>query len=80
VERGAVADMLESGRKIMDPGGLAPHYMEVSRRILQEVPYVHLGYFYRAIAYNPKRVRVSEKFMSRNNQSVAVFEPKGFFW
>lgn len=77
-ERAPVAGMLEDGRKIMDPGGLAPHYMGVSRKILEEVPYVHLGYFYRAIAYNPRRVRVSEKFMSRNNQSVAVFEPKGF--
>lgn len=75
LERKGVADGLEEGRKLIDPDQLAPHYQGVARDILKEVPYVHLGFYYRGVAYNSKRLRINESFGGRNNQSITIFEP-----
>lgn len=74
--RKKVSDMLEAGRKIADPGALAPYYRGVAKKILEEVPYVHLGYFRRAVAYNPERLRLNKELAERNEQSVMLFVPK----
>lgn len=71
-ERKGVADGLEDGRKLVDPASLAPHYQGVARKILEEVPYIHLGFYYRGVAYNSNRVRLNESFVNRNNQSITV--------
>lgn len=76
LERKDVADGLEEGRKLTRLEDLAPHYEEVSRSILRQVPYVHLGFYYRGVAYNPRRLKVNETFVGRNNQSITIFEPK----
>lgn len=76
LERKDVADGLEEGRKLTTLEDLAPHYEKVSRSILKQVPYVHLGFYYRGVAYNPRRLRVNETFVGRNNQSITIFEPK----
>ncbi len=75
-ERKGVADGMEYGRKLVDPAKLAPYYQGVARKILEEVPYVHLGFYYRGVAYNSGRIRLNESFVNRNNQSITVFEPK----
>jgi hypothetical protein len=76
VERKGVVAGMESGRQLTDIAKLAPHYEGVSRTILEEIPYVHLGYFYRGIAYNADRLRVNESLLNRNNHRLTVLEPK----
>ena len=75
-ERKAVCEGMEEGRRIMDADKLAEHYQNVSRNILKEVPYVHLGYFYRRMAYNAAKLQVNEKLLSRNNPNIMLLKPR----
>lgn len=75
LERKSVADGLEDGRKITELEKLAPFYQEVARNILKEVPYIHLGFYYRGVAYNSGSLKVSGAFTSRNDQKITIFEP-----
>jgi ABC-type transport system substrate-binding protein len=73
--RKSVEDSLEKGRKLLDQEAIVEHYKKVSREILEEVPYVHLGYIYRKIAFNPKTVRIKPGLLNRRNYSLLSFEP-----
>jgi ABC-type transport system substrate-binding protein len=75
-ERKEVAAMLEKGREIIDTEKLAPHYQCIGREILKEVPYVHLGYWYRSMAYNSKVLRIKANAIDKTRQSLTVFEPE----
>jgi hypothetical protein len=55
---------------------LPEHYTKVARAILSEVPYVHLGFRCRGVAYNPAKVQVAESFMSRSDHRITLLEPR----
>jgi ABC-type transport system substrate-binding protein len=74
--RASVADLLEKGRTMLDRAALPAHYAKVGREILAEVPYVHLGYKSRAVAYNAERTRIAESFVMRENTRMTIFEPR----
>lgn len=74
-ERKAVCDGMEKGRQLLDMSKLPAHYKEVSRNILKEVPYVHLGYFCRKMAYNADKLQVDEKMLDRNNLNILLLKP-----
>ncbi|MBI4669797.1 MAG: hypothetical protein HY747_11580 [Elusimicrobia bacterium] len=76
MDRDGIGNLLDAGREILDRSQLAPHYQKVARAILQEVPYVHLGYDYKTVAYNSDKVRIAESFINRNNHRITIFEPK----
>lgn len=76
IQRKGVVDGLEKGRQIVDVSGLSAQYQEVSRAILNEVPYVHLGYLYNRTAYNKKRLKINESLMARHNNNVMALCPK----
>ncbi|MBI4655942.1 MAG: hypothetical protein HY746_04240 [Elusimicrobia bacterium] len=76
IQRESIAIALEEGRQIIDVSRLSPHYQIVSREILKEVPYIHVGYFYNRLAYNPKRLKVNEALIGRHNGNVMVFQPQ----
>jgi len=73
--RKTIEDSLEKGRKLLDQKAIAEHYKNVSREILKEVPYVHLGYIYRKIAFNPGAVRIKPSLLNRGNFGLLSFEP-----
>jgi len=75
-ERKAVCDGMEHGRQLLDLSQLPAHYEEVSRKILEEVPYIHLGYFSRRIAYNSDRLKGNETLLGRNSLNIMALEPK----
>ncbi|MDD2805294.1 MAG: ABC transporter substrate-binding protein [Elusimicrobiales bacterium] len=75
LERPAVSEGLEGGRKLLDTEKLPEYYSGVARKILEEVPYVHLGYYYRGVAYNSERIKINDSFGSRNNQNLTIFDP-----
>lgn len=75
-ERKNVCDGMEYGRQLLNLSQLPLHYQKVSRSILEEVPYVHLGYFYRRMAYNADKLRVNEKILGRNNPNILLLEPR----
>jgi hypothetical protein len=76
LERENIPDLLESGRDIVDQSRLPDHYEKVNRAILEEVPYVHLGFEYSTIAYNKNKIKISDRFIHRNNYRITIFEPK----
>ena len=76
MDRPGVAALMESGRRITDRGRLPAHYEKANRKILKEVPYVHLGYDCRAVAYDSRKLKVAESFITRNDHSVSLFEPR----
>ncbi len=76
MDRPGIADLLEAGRRVTDRNALPDHYEKVARAILTEVPYVHLGYNCRGVAFNSEKVRVAPSFLERNNQRVTLFEPR----
>jgi hypothetical protein len=75
LERKSVADGLEAGRKITELEKLAPFYQEVARNILKEVPFIHLGFYYRGVAFNSDSLKVNATFINRNDQKITIFEP-----
>jgi len=75
-ERPGVTEGMESGRQLLDPAELPKHYQDVSRKILEEVPYVHVGYLSRSIAYNSEKFKISESVRSRSDDpGIRLFEP-----
>jgi len=76
LERRETCDGMESGRDLLDFSRLTGHYQKVSKDILKEVPFVHLGYLYRRIAYNADRLTVNEPMISRNNLNILALEPR----
>lgn len=76
-ERGIVCDGMETGRQLLDISQLPGHYEKISRGILKEVPYVHLGYLYTRIAYNTDKLQVNNTLLGRGeNPSIMLLEPK----
>lgn len=75
-ERKAVCDGMETGRELLDLAKLGSHYEAVSRDILKDIPYVHLGYLNRRVAYNADRLHLRESFIGRHNLSILDFTPR----
>jgi len=73
--RAEVSELLESGRQVLDHSKLKPHYEKVARAILTQVPFVHLGFSYRGIAYDSSKIRIAESFLNRNNHRLSIFAP-----
>jgi ABC-type transport system substrate-binding protein len=73
--RKEVSDLLDQGREILDVQKLDEHYKKVSRSVLKEVPFVHIGFIKGLFAYNPSRVRVVEGIKQREGNQFTLFEP-----
>lgn len=52
--RDSVTELLEQGRGIVEVEGLDTHYKKVTKAILREVPFVHLGFTRRFFIFNKK--------------------------
>jgi ABC-type transport system substrate-binding protein len=73
--RKPVSDLLERGREITDISKLDGHYAKVSRAVLQEVPFVHIGFIRGLFAFNPKKVAVREGLRNRESNQFTLFQP-----
>ena len=74
--RPRVCDALEIGRSLIDVTALDEHYKTVSRLVLEEVPYVHIGFMKGSFAYNPSRLKVSESQLTREGNGLVMFETR----
>lgn len=69
-----VADLLEEGRRLIAKEDLDPFYQKVNRKILEEAPFVHLG-FSKAIAiYRNDRIEVEGRLLRRNEGHLQIFK------
>ena len=72
----AVAELLEEGRRIIEKEKLDLFYKTVSRKILEEVPFVHVG-FNKAIAvYRNDKIKVEDTILRRNEGHLNIYEAK----
>ena len=70
----AVADLLEEGRRLIAKEELDPFYQKVNRKILEEAPFVHLGFNKAISVYRKDRIRVERNLLRRNEGDLLVFE------
>jgi ABC-type transport system substrate-binding protein len=76
IQRPRVAELLEEGRKIMKHEELNAPYQEVSRAILEEVPFVHFGFSYAKIYYNSETIETDAGTVQREMHEFAQFRKK----
>jgi len=71
-----VAKMLEEGRQLVRKDQLDAFYQKVSRRVLEEVPLVHVGFNKAISIYRNDKVKVAERILRRNEGHLNIFEAK----
>ena len=59
-------EILESGRKLLDPKSIDLHYQEVTRIFLDEIPFLHLGFMSSLLVYRKDRLFLKDK-VARNH-------------
>ena len=75
--RKRVSEILETGREIQDISKLDAYYKKASVAILEEVPWVHLGFLREKTVYRSDRLNVNFKqIKSRIREPFSIFEPK----
>ena len=70
----AVAELLEIGRSLIAKDELDPFYQKVNREILEQVPFVHLGFNKAISVYRNDRIKVERNLLRRNEGDLLVFE------
>ena len=71
-----VASLLEEGRQITDKSKLDSFYQNVSRKILDEVPLVHMGFNKAVAIYRNDKVKAQDRVLRRNEGHLNIFEAK----
>ncbi len=74
--REEVGRLLEEGRQIIGQEKLDEHYKKVSRAILTEVPYIHLGFSKSVTLVRNDRVDVDNVALRRNEGHFGIFKLK----
>ena len=71
-----VSSILEEGRKLVNPKEIDPFYKKVSLTILDEAPFVHLGFNKAVAIYRNDKVSVNSRILRRNEGHLYIFEAK----
>lgn len=80
IQRESVADLMEQGRNIFGQDEIARHYEKVTRTILEEVPYVHIGFGFDNHLYRSDKIGlVNSKYTELHSDVWNIFEPKSWF-
>ena len=74
--RPSISKLLEGGRSIIDRKAVNEHYKNVSRAVLREVPFVHIGFSLGVIAYRADLVSVNAAVKNRDAYGLNIFVPK----
>jgi ABC-type transport system substrate-binding protein len=76
IYRESVAKLVEEGRDLIDPQEMDQLYSKVSREILKQVPFVHLGFLPSVCIYNSKTLEPVAEIIDRNENFLDGFNPK----
>jgi len=71
--RPSVLKLLEEGREITDLSKLNEHYQKVSSSILEEVPYVHLGFLRRVYVFRKNSIKLKKDILTRRDYDLSNF-------
>jgi ABC-type transport system substrate-binding protein len=76
IQREPVAELMEQGRTIFGQDDIAKHYSRVTRTILEEVPYVHIGFGFDNHLYRSDRIAlVNSRYTELHSDVWNIFEP-----
>jgi hypothetical protein len=73
-QRKKTAKLLEEGRSLLDRKLVDRHYQEVSSSVLEEVPFVHLGFFGRYFIYRKDRLKRTDETSGIKMNGFVGFE------
>lgn len=76
IQRPRVIGLIEEGRGLLNQEELHPHYQEVSRSILEEVPFVHIGMVSDQILYRSDKLETDEQLLARSGNVFHLFRRK----
>lgn len=74
--RKSVDHELEVGRAITDRSAMKHHYEKVAREILNEVPFVHVGFTMGLVAYNKHTVALPSPMKTREDVGFQIYLPR----
>lgn len=74
--REKVSQLIEEGRSLIQEEQLDEHYQKVSMKVLEEVPFVHLGYKYGKIIFSKSRIGIDEVGINRKEPKIQYFYSK----
>jgi hypothetical protein len=72
--RPRISQLLETGRSIIGRKAIADHYKEVSRAVLEEVPFLHIGFSLGIVAYRADKVKVNTAVRNKEAYGFNIFE------
>lgn len=73
--REKVAEKLEVGRTITNEEAIDVHYKDVSKTILEEVPYIHLGFYSAISAYRADQITFDSHIKKRTDNGYHIYQP-----
>jgi ABC-type transport system substrate-binding protein len=77
IYRPEVGRLAEEGRGIVQQQDIKLHYQKLTKQILIDVPFVHLGFSRSVAVIKNDKVKVDEFILSRMNEGhVEIFQPK----
>gem|GEM_PF-1183757 len=76
IQRKTVSELLEDGRKIMATDKMDIHYKNVTKAVLEKVPFVHLGFLNSAIVFRKDIVVVKDNFINRDDNLFSNYAPR----
>jgi hypothetical protein len=76
IHREKVADLLETGREILEIEKLHPFYQQVGAAILEEVPFVHVGMTSDQIAFRKEKVQSAKVVLGRAGNDFAILRKR----
>ncbi|MCK5882418.1 MAG: hypothetical protein KAG61_01920, partial [Bacteriovoracaceae bacterium] len=71
---GSIEDKFIYGKSLLHREEIDSHYREISKDLLTNVPYVHLGFLHRLDLYNHKRVSITAHTGKRTTNVLETFQ------
>ena len=71
-----IAELLEEGRKIIKKEDIDSFYQKVSEKILEEAPFVHLGFNKAVALYRNDKISVDTEILRRNEGHLYIYKSK----
>ncbi len=77
LHRNKVTALLEEGRKILDFKDVGPHYQKVTKSVLEEVPFIHMGFLKDMVILRKDQVEIDRKYVGREGGRFTAYRPVG---
>lgn len=73
--REKTASLLEKGRELIDQTDMTSTYQQVTKSVLTEVPFVHLGTIHNLTTFRNDRVEFTQTYKKREDHKYHIYTP-----